>query len=488
MAAVAHTAEPSPGPKAKLKWSELYSEAELYKSAVRLYTKPLFSWRKALQSSTDGKNLYDFARHGLHNLGVLHQKLANEEFHFRPGKELHYRFNGKQRTIYLYPWEERLVDLTLYRMLSRRLQSWFSPHSYAYRSRGFGVDHCQRRIALVMKNAGRPLYIVKRDVANYFPSVDHDILLRQLEEFANKEDYLFRLLKERVRFLFSDGVEQRNATRGIPFGTAIACLFANIHLTSLDVKLAAIREIHYFRYADDLLIVSESRAASLEGAAMIASHLQGLHLGSKTSHEQNLTFSEAHLEDDSFACSSRFRHLGLEFRANGVTGLSRDKLRKVCNLFRFALRRNRGKLRRIHDPEKRAKLAIQLIRKTIEDGIRNVAILDYYLKHVEDERQLVQLDRWLAEAVLSCAFENGHKKSNFRKMPFEQLRAMGLPSLAHRRRLIRHGRLPSPFFIWKGYQQSKSSRGAAARPRAVSSYTGDAAFSPLPEAAAVKTS
>ena len=341
MAAVAYTAKLSPGSITKLTWSELYSEAELCKSAVRLYTKPLFSWRKALQSSTDGMNLYDFARHGLHNLNVLHRKLANQEFHFRPGKELHYRFNGKHRTIYLYPWEERLVDLTLYRMLGRRLQSWFSPNSYAYRSRGFGVDHCQRRIARVMKTTGRPLYIVKRDVANYFPSVDHDILLRQLEEFANKEDYLFRLLEERVCFPFSDGVEQRNATRGIPFGTAIACLFANVHLTSLDVKLAAIREIHYFRYADDLLIVSESRAAALDGAATIASHLQALHLGSKPSHEQNLAFSETHLNDDSFVWSSRFRHLGLEFRANGLTGLSRDKLRKICNLFRFALRRNR---------------------------------------------------------------------------------------------------------------------------------------------------
>ena len=488
MAAVAQTAKLAPAPAKKLTWSELYSEAELCKSAIRLYTKPLFSWRRALQSSTDGKNLYDFARHGLHNLSVLHQKLANEEFHFRPGKALHYRFNGKQRTIYLYPWEERLVDLTLYRVLSRKLQSWFSPNSYAYRSRGFGVDHCQRHIALVMKQTGRPLYLVKRDVANYFPSVDHGILLQQLREFANEGDYLFRLLAERVRFPVSDGAEQRTATRGIPFGTAIACLFANVHLTSLDFKLAAIPEIHYFRYADDLLIVSESRAAALDGAATIASHLETLHLGSKPSHEQNLAFCETRVEDDSFVWSSKVRHLGLEFRANGVTGLSRDKLRKICNLFRFALRRNRGKLRRIREPEKRARLAIQVIRKTIEDGIRNVAILDYYLKHVEDERQLVQLDRWLAEAVLACAFENGHKKGNFRKMPFEKLRAMGLPSLAHRRRLIRHGRVPSPFFIWKGYQQSKSSRGAAAKPRAVRSCTGDAAFSPLPEAAAVKTS
>jgi hypothetical protein len=472
----------------KLTWAELYSEAELCKSAIRLYTKPLFSWRKALQSSTDGKNLYDFARHGLQNLGALHQKLSSEAFHFRPGKELRYNFNGKLRVIYLYPWEERLVDLLLYRMLSRTLQSWFSPNSYAYRSRGFGVDLCQRRVAQLLRQTAKPLFIVKRDVANYFPSIDHDILLHQLAQFVGKDDYLFRLLEERVRFPFSDGTGERTATRGIPFGTAIACMFANVHLTSLDYQLASDPMISYFRYADDLLILSASRDSAVAGAAMVAEHLAALRLSSKPSHELNFVFSESPVQDDSFAWTFRFRHLGLEFRANGLTGLSRDKLRKVCNLFRFALRRSRGKFRRIQDPEKRAKLAIQVIRKTIEDGIRNVAILDYYLKHVEDERQLVQLDRWLAEAVFSYAFENGHKKINFRKLSFAQLRAMGLPSLVHRRRLIRHGRVASPFFIWKGYQQAKSSRGAAARPRAVPSCTGDAAFSPLPEAAAVKTS
>ena len=38
----------------KLRWRDLYSEAELYKAAVRLYTKPLFVWRKAL--STEGRS------------------------------------------------------------------------------------------------------------------------------------------------------------------------------------------------------------------------------------------------------------------------------------------------------------------------------------------------------------------------------------------------------------------------------------------------
>jgi hypothetical protein len=58
-----------------------------------------------------------------------------------------------------------------------------------------------------------------------------------------------------------------------------------------------------------------------------------------------------------------------------------------------------------------------------------------YLKHVSDERQLRNLDLWLAEEVLSLVF-GGHKQGHFRKISFGQLRQMGLPSPLHRRRSI----------------------------------------------------
>jgi len=100
-------------PRLKLRWRDVYREAELYKAAVRIYTKPLFSWRKALFASTDKRDLYDFARSGLHNLADIHSALTSESFSLRPAAALHRNFRGKRRTLYIYPWEERLVDLLL---------------------------------------------------------------------------------------------------------------------------------------------------------------------------------------------------------------------------------------------------------------------------------------------------------------------------------------------------------------------------------------
>jgi hypothetical protein len=71
---------------------------------------------------------------------------------------------------------------------------------------------------------------------------------------------------------------------------------------------------------------------------------------------------------------------------------------------------------------------------------------------VDDEEQLKLLDRWLAEEVLSRVFSNGHRKGNFRRISFKQLREMGLPSVRHRQRLLRHDELQSSFFtLWTNW-------------------------------------
>lgn len=489
-----------------IRWRDVYREAELYKAAVRLYTKPLFNWRKALSTSHDRRTLHDFARHGLQNLNHLHRLLEGGNFRFRPGIAAHHNFNGKHRTLYVYPWEERLVDLLLYRLLNRRLNAWFAPQSYAYRLNGMGVDVCQRRVARLIDELPKPLYVVKRDIADYFASVDHAVLTRKLAALVEPDDCLGRWLQERVAFRYYDNTafagplgaageppssarrtpvcrdaagsesppstvaqahagdslaDVQTASKGIPFGTAIACFFANVYLTDLDRRLGAIPGLHFFRYADDLLVVTPDPAAADRAAATIDDELSGLNLRSKPSHELNLALADSPHVDAGFDSASRFRYLGLEFRADGSIGLSRDKTRKICNLFRYEFRRRAGRLRQVKDVRKRAAFVVSLASKVVNEGFRNVAIIDYYLRHVDDERQLSLIDRWLAEEVVSLACGGGHRKGHFRTLSFRELRRMGLPSLVHRRRLLKHGYINSSFFIWQNRNGTQSGSAAA---------------------------
>jgi hypothetical protein len=466
-------------PSRLLGWCDVYGEAELYRAAIRVYTKPLFQWRKALCTSSDGKTLYDFAARGLRSLDTLHRSLLRREFSFRPSVALHYNFNGKHRTLYIAPWEERIVDLLLYRALNSRLHSWFSPNSYAYRERNFGLDRCQGQIARLLRSGRSPLYLIKRDIADYFATVNHEKLLSRLRLLVNANDYLFQLLEQRVRFVYEEDGELQTAKVGIPFGTAIACLFANIYLTDLDRKIESIAGVSYFRYADDILIASPNRDCAAHAGELLESTLSELHLKLKDCHRADLAIACREVPaDPQFTAAADFRHLGLLFRAGGEVALARDKLRKIQNIFRFAFRRGHRRWKRPPDPRGRAQVLVVIAQETIEQGLRNVAILDYYLKHVNDERQLRELDRWLAEEVLSLVF-GGHKKGHFRRISFQTLRAMGLPSLLHRQRLIRRGCVESPFFIWQRERSIRAFRGTVARPRAPR-----AAFSSVPEAAA----
>lgn len=465
-----------------LRWKDVYREAELYKAAVRVYTKPVFQWRKALSTSTDGKTLYDFAARGLARLDAIHGSLQQQNFEFRPAVALRYNFNGKRRTLYIPPWEERIVDLLLYRILNRRFHHRFSPNSYAYRDRKYSLDACQARIAGVLRSETRPLYVVKRDVADFFASINHDILLSRIASLVDPEDYLYRLLRQRVRFLYVEDGRLQGAAIGVPFGTSIACLLANLYLTELDSAIENVPGVRYFRYADDILLLSSSRAAAEQASQILENRLGDLRLKTKPSHRADLLLTEEPASDERFTAARSFRHLGLLFRADGGVALSRDKLRKIRNLFRFAFRRKR-RWKREADAQARAQALVNLAAETIEKGVRNVAILDYYLKHVNDEEQLRLLDRWLAEEVLSRVF-GGHKKGHFRRISFAQLRAMGLPSLLHRRRMICSGRRESPFFIWQREKATRAFRGTVAR---LCRSAGETAFSPLPEAAAGKT-
>lgn len=445
-----------PPSQRKATFSLLYSELALHQAVLKIYTKPLFFRRNALIMSHDGRTLYDFARHTIPNIERLHAVLTRQEFHFREAIEITLNSKGKRRLVHLFPWEERIVDQLLFLMLNRFFHPLLSSHSYAYRYRGLGLDLCLHRIARAIQQRPRPLYFIKRDVTRYFPSVDHEIMLGLLEGWVDASDYLYQLVRERVKFRVRTAEGTRTAERGIPFGTPIACFLANLYLTPLDRAVTAIPGLAYYRYADDMLAFSSSREAALEAAKRLDAGLAELKLGSKGSQEENWMFTGDRAVEGVFASVPKFRHLGLEFRADGTVGLPRDKGRKIRRLFRVAFRDVTRELMTLPDPEQRIQRLIAVARHVLEQDTAFVAIIDFYLKHVSDEEQLRQIDRWLAEEVLARALRNGHRKANFRTFPFKQLRGWGLPSLRHRRRLLRHGRLKSSFFVFpKGWEEKR---------------------------------
>ena len=456
-----------PAIPAPLTFSSEYTEAALYEAALKVYTKPLFDPSKGLVRSHDGRTLYEFAARGTRNLQRLHAALVAGSFHFRPAVEVHFRRGqGRRRTVYIFPWEERIVDQLLYQTLNKALHPALSDRTFAFRCRGFGVDACQHRVAAALRESPRPLYVVKRDVSNYYPSIDPDILLAMLEPWIEQQDYLSVLLRECIQFFVQDATGEITRGPGVPFGTALSCLFANIYLTPVDSAIGEVPGVTYFRYADDMLVITRDEAAARLAAERMTDLFAKLRLRSKASHELDLVLGVVERVRADFKPARSFQHLGLEFRADGSVGLPRAKWRKLRGLFRRRFEEAREQLQTIRDPLLRVTHLVAIARNVVEQGYGSTAIVDYYLKHVDDEDQLRLLDRWLAEEVLARAFGTGHRKGNFRRMSFGRLRALGLPSLLHRRRLLNHRKLESRFFSYMVAERQSAGRVARVSPRA----------------------
>lgn len=429
-------------------WDQIYNEAWLLKAMLKLHTKALFNRQKAFTTSHDGRTFFDFTQHSTRHLKKIHDKLKAGRFEFRPAQARHHIFNGKSRTLYLLPWEERIVDTLLYLLLNEVLGNQMSKNSYAYRTNGLTLELCQKRIAKLTSNT-MGLYIIKRDISNYFASVKHAPLIKDLR--SRFDDKFWNLILSRIHFSFIDDGQVKLADQGLPFGCASACFFSNWNLDILDKRLEKISSLSYFRYSDDCLVLTKNK-----NVAEIATNIMeqtvdelGLQFKAKQYHDWFFCHEYQNPEDELFKNVDRFKHLGLEFRAKGPHGLSKDKLRKIRNLFLSSFKRHQRQWAAMSDEKRRIQQLIKLSIKNMEEGIRSVALLDYYLDHTSDEAQLKDLDRWLALEILSQALDKGHNKGLFKRYSFQQLRQWGLPSLLHRSKKLRHGQLTKSFLFWK---------------------------------------
>lgn len=435
-----------------LTWDKIYSFDALLIAATQCYTKCLFQKYKSYTVDVHGDTFYDWARHNKANLVRLHNQLKLRTFVYQPFNKKTVKLGSKIRDIYIPSWRDRIVDGMLNVELNRHTDIYQSRHSYAYRLKNAGVDICQTRIASKLFQYEQPLYVVKRDISNYYPSITKDLMLEKASLFVQEGDYLWDLVKSRINFSAMQNGKQC-VDSGIPFGSPLSCFLANLYLIHLDSIMESHTDVQYFRYADDILFFGPNKEDVVAARADMDAELNKLNLKCKPSHSKDVCFFGD--GDTEFPKAVALKHLGLYFKDSRLIGIAREKQRKILNIFKRVIDRRIGGINRLKTPEARARMIIGLINKAITENIRPTAVIDYYLKHMTDENQLRTIDRLIAELVLSVATNRGYKKSNFKIISFGKLREMGLPSLLHRHRLLNHEHLSSNFFDFRVRKKSK---------------------------------
>jgi len=125
-----------------------------------------------------------------------------------------------------------------------------SGHSYKYFLEGYR-DREHEITQALSEDDSLQAYVT--DIRSFYPSIPHEPLVEKLLEAVASEDIspeYKRFITETATMLLS------NQTKGIPIGSALGHCIANLALYDLDDLLESERNIKYFRYVDDIVIVA----------------------------------------------------------------------------------------------------------------------------------------------------------------------------------------------------------------------------------------
>jgi group II intron reverse transcriptase/maturase len=167
--------------------------------------------------------------------------------------------NGKLRPLGIPSYEDRLVQGAMAGVLKEVYEERFLECSYGFRSGRSahdGVKHINRTIMTKKINC-----VLEADIKGFFDNVNHDWLMRFLENDIQDKKYL-RYIKRFLKAGIMEGTEIQESDRGTPQGGQISPVLANVYLHYvLDlwfekaVKTKLQGEAYYVRYADDFVIL-----------------------------------------------------------------------------------------------------------------------------------------------------------------------------------------------------------------------------------------
>ena len=109
----------------------------------------------------------------------------------------------------------------------------------------------------VVKNLPHNPYVLRTDVKCYYASIDHDVLITQLQEHISDSRLLGLLEQSLRRTVVEDGI-YHHITHGISLGCALSPVMGALYLQRLDARMEA-TGLFYARFMDDWVVLAPSR-------------------------------------------------------------------------------------------------------------------------------------------------------------------------------------------------------------------------------------
>ncbi|MBK8027286.1 MAG: RNA-directed DNA polymerase [Chloroflexi bacterium] len=169
-------------------------------------------------------------------------------------------------------------------------QKWIGQYDKFIRAKQRGID--------TAKTVFADPWLVELDIANYYHTIDHELLLKTLgsHERGWLPDERLQLLL--VRLLSRWSTDLGRGGRGIPVGYEASDILGTLFLAPLDAILSAQKDAQYIRYVDDFAILADGLHNARGVFAQTDWELQQLGLVRNSSKTRFIHCEDARPKDD----------------------------------------------------------------------------------------------------------------------------------------------------------------------------------------------
>lgn len=296
--------------------------------------------------------------------------------------------NGDLRPLGIPCVADRVIQQAIAQVLGPMYDGQFSDLSFGFRP-GKNAHQAVKQVREYFRAGYKQ--VVDIDLAAFFDSVNHDVLMRLLAQRIGDKRVL-RLIGKYLRAgVMVEGVRQPTSL-GVPQGGPLSPLLANIVLHELDAYLQ--RQNHKFaRYADDFVICVKSTRAAERVKANVERYLQK-RLKLAINHDK----------------SRIVPHTKLEFLGFTFKGLKIVWSEKALHRFQHRVRQLTGRSWGVSMEYRYTEL-----RRYVVGWLNYFALSEYY-------RPIPELDEWLRRRIRTCYW----KQWRYARTKIKHLIALGI--------------------------------------------------------------
>jgi len=274
------------------------------------------SLKKNAAPGVDGVTYADYEQNLDENLCRLLDRLKGKRYRAPHVKRCYIpKGNGKMRPLGLPTLEDKIVQHAASRILESIYEADFSDRSIGYRRGKPGARAMSQELTQEL-NYGTYRWIVEADIRSFFDEVDHDWLIRMLEQRIDDRAFIGLIRKWlKAGVLDAQANQMVNPEVGTPQGGIISPILANVYLhyvLDLWIEKRVMHEsegeVIFMRYADDLIVGFEKQSDAERYLSELPKRLAKFNLRLAEDKSSLVKFNRWEPKD-----SGKFNFLGYEF-------------------------------------------------------------------------------------------------------------------------------------------------------------------------------